>query len=106
MDVPGPRAALVNQNIRDPPTIRRRGRGLPSVPWLRAFGLLEPKHCLRALGPAGRAISVSRVAPGGPQCAAAQAGSVSRVADTGKAATSDLLYFNSVTLCNACVTVV
>ena len=27
VDVPGPRAALVNQNIRVPPTIRRRGRG-------------------------------------------------------------------------------
>ena len=27
VDVPGPRAALVNQNIRVPPRIRRRGRG-------------------------------------------------------------------------------
>ena len=53
-------------------------QGLQSVLSLCAFGLLEPKHCLGALGPAGRASSVSRVAPGGPQCAAAQAGNVSR----------------------------
>ena len=52
VDVPGPRAALVNQNIRVPPRIRRRGRGhlnqnIRVPPRIRRRGREHPHHDAR-----------------------------------------------------------